>query len=100
MGFSKSKTIQRNPISGQHEYVQAPLGPGKDYGRNEIIARENARTEALKSAIEGQNGDDLNHPAWKEAIQRLKADRDRQNAETNAKESDTPELTARKEKRS
>ena len=100
MGYKK--LIQFDKTAGQHVHGDVQTG---EHSATELQRREDQRGEALKAAIEGQSskqgvsGDTLDHPAWNDAKQRLAAQYDRENAETNAKSDDTPELTARKEKR-
>jgi hypothetical protein len=70
MGY-KSKTIQRDEISGHHQHVDISDGP---HSVNEINARTEARLAALKAAIaadsDGPDETTLDHPAYGNSLSR------------------------------
>jgi hypothetical protein len=105
LGFKQ--LIQRNPISGHWE--RNDITDEGEHSATALRDRARATEEQLKEAIANDSSPgtgegekmtaEAQHPVLKSAVQRPRADRDRENAETNAKEDDRPELTPRKTKR-
>lgn len=101
MGYKK--LIQFDKTAGQHVHGDVQTG---EYSAKELQRREDARAEAYKAAIEAQSskqgvsGDTLQHAATDDAVQRTRAEYNREGALDNADDTDKPELSPRKSKRS
>jgi hypothetical protein len=73
MGYSKSKTIERDSISGHYQHIDGGLQNGT-LSPNEVSARTEARAKALIDSIkadsDGPDETTLDHPAYGNSLSR------------------------------